>query len=49
MGGTTQVFRFNVLTTTQKNALTAISGMVVFDSTLSKLQVYDGAAWASLN
>lgn len=35
-------------TTTQKNALTASAGMVVFDSTLSKLCVYTGAAWETI-
>ncbi len=35
-------------TTTQKNALTASAGLVVFDSTLGKLCVYTGAAWETI-
>lgn len=33
------------LTTTQKNALTGAAGMVVYDTTLSRFQFWDGAAW----
>lgn len=33
------------LTTTQKNALTPAAGMIVWDTTLSQLQVYDGSTW----
>lgn len=34
-------------TTATKNALTAVEGMQFYDTTLSDLQVYDGAAWVS--
>jgi hypothetical protein len=37
-----------VVTTTQKNALTVTAGYIVFDSTLSKLCVYTGAAWQTI-
>ena len=36
------------VTTTQKNALTAISGRIVFDTTLGKLCVYSGTAWQTI-
>lgn len=36
------------LTTTQKNALTAANGMLLYDSTLGRLQAYDGGAWRGL-
>lgn len=36
------------VTTTEKNALTAETGWVVFDTTLGKLCVYDGAAWQTI-
>lgn len=36
------------MTTTQKNALTPLNGMVVYDSTLNKIQCYQGGAWTSL-
>ena len=36
------------LTTAQKNALTGVTGMIVFDSTLAKLCIYTGAAWQTV-
>lgn len=36
------------VTTTQKNALSATSGRIVFDTTLGKLCVYDGTAWQTI-
>lgn len=41
-GGTLSV------TTTEKNALSAFAGMVVFDKTLGKLCVYTGTAWQTI-
>jgi hypothetical protein len=41
--------RFPNMTTTQKNAITTpAAGTVVFDTTLSKLCVYTGAAWQTI-
>lgn len=40
--------RAPVVTTTEKNALTAYDGMVVFDTTLNKLCVYTGSAWETI-
>ena len=37
-----------VVTTTEKNALTAFDGMVVFDTTLNKLCVYTGSSWETI-
>jgi hypothetical protein len=37
----------NRLTTAQKNALTAVNGMVVYDSTLNKFQGYENGVWTS--
>lgn len=36
------------VTTTQKNALSATAGRIVFDTTLGKLCVYTGAAWQTI-
>ena len=36
------------VTTTQKNALSAVSGQLVFDTTLGKLCVYTGTAWQTI-
>jgi hypothetical protein len=41
--------RFPNMTTTQKNAISSpAAGLVVFDTTLSKLCVYSGAAWQTI-
>ena len=46
---TTKGVRFPNMTTTQKNAVaTPPAGLVVFDTTLSKLCVYSGAAWQTI-
>jgi|14BtaG_2_1085337.scaffolds.fasta_scaffold00593_6 hypothetical protein len=41
--------KFASMTTTQRNALTAAAGMVVFNTTDTKLQVYTGSAWEDLH
>ena len=40
--------RVQNVTTTEKNALTALAGRIVFDTTLGKLCVYTGAAWQTV-
>ena len=42
-------FTFARMTTTEKNALTAVEGSAVYDTTLNKLQVRDNSAWVSLH
>jgi len=42
-------FKLPSLTTAQKLALTGEGGMLVYDSTLGKLQQYSGAGWGSLD
>jgi hypothetical protein len=37
------------VTTTERNALTAAAGMVVFNTTDTKLQVYNGSTWVNLH
>lgn len=37
-----------VVTTTEKNALPATAGMMVFDSTLGKACIYTGSAWQTI-
>jgi hypothetical protein len=41
--------KLNSLSTTQKNALTGVAGMLLYDSTLTRVQSFDGgtAAWHS--
>jgi hypothetical protein len=36
------------MTTTQRDALTAANGMLIYNTTLNKFQGYEGGAWASL-
>jgi len=46
---TTAGFLPPVMTTTQKNAISSpTAGLIVFDTTLSKLCVYSGAAWQTI-
>jgi hypothetical protein len=40
--------KFLNVTTAQKGVLTATAGMVVFDTTLAKLCVYNGSAWETI-
>ena len=42
------IFAARQVTTTQKNALTAEAGWVVFDTTLGKLCVYNGTNWQTI-
>lgn len=37
------------LTTTQRNALSPAEGMIIFNTTDTKLQVYAGGAWVNLH
>ncbi|MGR3177831.1 MAG: hypothetical protein ACUZ8E_07215 [Candidatus Anammoxibacter sp.] len=46
---TTGAVLFPRMTTAQRDALTAINGMVIYNSSLDKLQVRAGGAWISLH
>jgi hypothetical protein len=46
---TTRAVQYVGMTTTQILALTPLAGMVVFNLTISKLQVYDGTSWVDLH
>ena len=48
VSSTTRGFLPPRMTTTQKNAITAIAGLVVYDSTTNKLQCYNGSTWNDL-
>jgi hypothetical protein len=45
---TTKGFLPPRMTTTQKNAITAVAGLVVYDSTTNKLCCYNGSTWNDL-
>ena len=37
------------MTTTQRNALTAAAGMMIYNTSTNKFQGYDGSAWRDLH
>jgi hypothetical protein len=39
------VLKLKSLTTTQRDAITASAGMIIFNSSTSKINVYSGSAW----
>jgi hypothetical protein len=41
----TRALRLATMDTTARNALTAVAGMVIFNTTTSALEYYDGSAW----
>lgn len=45
LSSTTDAFLTNKLTTTQRNALTPILGMSIFNTTLNLQQTYNGTSW----
>ena len=47
--GTAGAMTLNTVTTTQRNALSAANGMVLYNSTDSKIQAYAGGAWVNLH
>jgi hypothetical protein len=49
MGGTTGFFRPPTLTTTQRDALAAVDGALIFNTTTSRFQGYFSGAWADLH
>ena len=47
--GTANALKVNTVTTTQRNALSAANGMIVYNSTTSKIEAYAGGAWVALH
>jgi len=47
--GTKSYVKFPNMTSTQRDALTGSAGMVVYNTTTSKLQVYSGGVWVDLH
>lgn len=46
--GTTNCLLLNSLTTTERDALTGINGMLIYNETLNKFQGYENSAWVNL-
>jgi hypothetical protein len=40
--------QFEILTTTERNALTPFAGQVIFNSTDEVVQYYDGSGWVNV-
>ena len=38
---------FKSYTTTQRNALTSVAGDTIFNSTVGKIQFYNGSSWTN--
>ena len=47
-GRFTGFVQFGSLTTAQRDALTAVNGMVIYNTTLNKFQGYENTAWVNL-
>lgn len=47
IGGTTKALRHAVLTTSERDALTPLSGMEIFNSDSLTLEFFDGTSWTS--
>lgn len=48
LNSTTKAILNARMTTTEKNALTAIAGMMVYDSTLNQLSYFNGTVWVNV-
>ena len=47
--GTAGTMKLNTMTTGQRNALSAAVGMIIYNSTTSKIEAYAGSAWVALH
>lgn len=45
ISSTTQGFLLPRMTTTQRDAITAVAGLVIFNTTTTKMECYDGTTW----
>lgn len=46
--GVSKVVTVAVMTTTQRDALAAVEGMIIFNSTTDQLEEYDGSTWQAV-
>jgi hypothetical protein len=44
-----KVMHLHVFTTTERNAVTATEGMLIFNTTTNKVEVYNGTSWVALH
>ena len=43
----TRIMRYDPITTTQRNALTAEAGMEIYNSTTNQMEFHNGSSWAA--
>ena len=46
--GATSYLKVGGLTTTERDALTAVAGMIIFNSTTGQFEGYNGTSWVAL-
>jgi len=46
---TGKVMHLHIFTTTERNALTATAGMIIYNSTTTKVEAYNGSNWVALH
>ena len=46
---TGKVMHLHIFTDTERNALTATEGMIIFNTTSNKVEVYNGSNWVALH
>jgi len=46
---TGKVMHLHIFTTTERAALTATEGMLIFNTTTNKVEVYNGSEWVALH
>ena len=47
--GTAGTMKLNTMTTGERNGLSAAVGMIIYNSTTSKIEAYAGSAWVALH
>lgn len=46
---TGKVMHLHVFTTSERDALTAVEGMIIFNTTTNKLEIYNGSSWVAVH
>jgi hypothetical protein len=49
LSASTGTLTLPVLTTTERDALTAETGMLIFNSTTGTINMYDGSGWVAID
>ena len=46
---TGKVMHLHIFTTTERDALTATEGMIIFNTTTNKVEAHNGTSWVALH